>query len=49
MDLAEHIVVALVGEEYGFRYPLEVIDMSKHEMKKEEFDKDKADEAYVSQ
>ena len=37
-------LLALGGEEYeDFRYPLEVIDMSKHEMKKEEFDKDKAD------
>ena len=38
-----HILLALGGEEYeDFRYPLEVIDMSKHEMKKEEFDTDKA-------
>ena len=37
------ILLALGGEEYeDFRYPLEVIDMSKHEMKKEEFDTDKA-------
>jgi len=37
-------LLALGGEEYeDFRYPLEVIDMSKHEMKKDEFDKDKAD------
>ena len=29
------ILLALGGEEYeDFRYPLEVIDMSKHEMKK---------------
>ena len=33
---------AIGGEEYeDYRYPLEVIDMSKHEMLKEEFDKDK--------
>ena len=33
---------AIGGEEYeDYRYPLEVIDMSKHEMVKEEFDKDK--------
>lgn len=38
------ILLALGGEEYeDFRYPLEVIDMSKHEMKKEEFDNDKAE------
>ena len=37
------ILLALGGEEYeDFRYPLEVIDISKHEMKKEEFDTDKA-------
>lgn len=37
------ILLALGNEEYeDFRYPLEVIDMSKHEMKKEEFDRDKA-------
>ena len=37
-------LLALGGEEYeDFRYPLEVIDMSKYEMKKDEFDKDKAD------
>ena len=30
------ILLALGGEEYeDFRYPLEVIDMSKHEMKKD--------------
>ena len=33
---------AIGGEEYeDYRYPLEVIDMSKYEMVKEEFDKDK--------
>tara|TARA_Y100000996_G_scaffold415271_1_gene409081 strand:- start:2464 stop:3117 length:654 start_codon:yes stop_codon:yes gene_type:complete len=38
------ILFAINGEEYeDFRYPLEVIDMSKYEMKKEEFDTDKAD------
>lgn len=38
------ILLSIGGEEYeDFRYPLEVIDMSKHEMKKEEFDSDKAD------
>ena len=43
------ILLALGGEEYeDFRYPLEVIDMSKHEMKKEEFDKDKADGKLVT-
>ena len=37
-------LLALGEEEYeDFRYPLEVIDMSKYEMKKDEFDKDKAD------
>lgn len=37
------ILLALGNEEYeDFRYPLEVIDMSKHEMKKEDFDSDKA-------
>jgi prostaglandin-H2 D-isomerase / glutathione transferase len=37
------ILLSLGNEEYeDFRYPLEVIDMSKHEMKKEEFDSDKA-------
>lgn len=43
------ILLALGGEEYeDFRYPLEVIDMSKHEMKKDEFDKDKADGKLVT-
>tara|TARA_Y100001935_G_scaffold254815_2_gene265153 strand:+ start:2531 stop:3184 length:654 start_codon:yes stop_codon:yes gene_type:complete len=38
------ILFVINGEEYeDFRYPLEVIDMSKYEMKKEEFDTDKAD------
>ena len=38
------ILLSIGGEEYeDFRYPLEVIDMSKYEMKKEEFDSDKAD------
>ena len=33
-------ILAIAEQEYeDFRYPLEVIDMSKHEMKKEEFDK----------
>lgn len=42
-------LLALGGEEYeDFRYPLEVIDMSKHEMKKDEFDKDKADGKLVT-
>ena len=43
------ILLALGGEEYeDFRYPLDVIDMSKHEMKKDEFDKDKADGKLVT-
>lgn len=38
------ILLALGKEEYeDFRYPLNVIDMSKFKMEKEEFDKDKAD------
>ena len=38
------ILLAIGGEEYeDFRYPLDIIDMSTHEMVKEEFDKDKAD------
>ena len=38
------LLFAIQGEEYeDFRYPLEVIDFSKHEMNKEEFDTDKAD------
>ena len=38
------LLFAIQGEDYeDFRYPLEVIDFSKHEMVKEEFDKDKAD------
>ena len=38
------ILFAIGGEEYeDFRYPLEIIDMSKHEMKKEDFDKDKSE------
>tara|TARA_B100000686_G_C16709701_1_gene928376 strand:- start:211 stop:882 length:672 start_codon:yes stop_codon:yes gene_type:complete len=38
------ILFAIGGEEYeDIRYPLEIIDMTKHEMKKEEFDKDKSD------
>ena len=42
-------LLALGGEEYeDFRYPLEVIDMSKYEMKKDEFDKDKADGKLVT-
>ena len=42
-------LLALGGEEYeDFRYPLDVIDMSKHEMKKDEFDKDKADGKLVA-
>jgi prostaglandin-H2 D-isomerase / glutathione transferase len=42
-------LLALGGEEYeDFRYPLEVIDMSKYEMNKEEFDKDKADGKLVT-
>jgi glutathione S-transferase len=37
-------LLAIGGEDYeDFRYPLDVIDMSKYEMKKDEFDKDKAD------
>lgn len=37
------ILLAIGGEEYeDFRYPLEVIDMSKYEMVKEEFDNDKS-------
>lgn len=43
------ILLALGEEEYeDFRYPLEVIDMSKYEMKKDEFDKDKADGLLVT-
>jgi prostaglandin-H2 D-isomerase / glutathione transferase len=35
-------LLAIGGEDYeDFRYPLNVIDMSKHEMVKEEFDNDK--------
>ena len=42
-------LLSLGGEEYeDFRYPLEVIDMSKYEMKKEEFDKDKGDGKLVT-
>ena len=38
------ILLAIGGEEYeDFRYPLDIIDMSTHEMTKVEFDKDKAD------
>ena len=38
------ILFAIGGEEYeDFRYPLEIIDMSKYEMNKEEFEKDKAE------
>jgi prostaglandin-H2 D-isomerase / glutathione transferase len=38
------ILLALGKEEYeDFRYPLNVIDMSKFKMEKEEFDKDKTD------
>ena len=38
------LLFAIQGEEYeDFRYPLEVIDFSKYEMIKEEFDTDKAD------
>ena len=38
------LLFAINGEEYeDFRYPLKVIDFSKHEMVKEEFDKDKLD------
>ena len=38
------ILFAIGGEEYeDFRYPLEIIDMSKYEMNKEEFEKDKED------
>ena len=38
------ILFAIGGEEYeDFRYPLEIIDMSKYEMKKEDFDKDKSE------
>jgi len=37
------ILFAINGEEYeDYRYPLEVIDFSKHEMIKKEFDDDKA-------
>ena len=38
------ILLAIGGEEYeDFRYPLKIIDWSKHQMEKAEFDKDKAD------
>ena len=38
------MVLAIGGEEYGdVRYPLKIIDWSKHQMEKEEFEKDKAD------
>ena len=43
------LLFAIQGEDYeDFRYPLEVIDFSKHEMVKEEFDKDKADGKLVN-
>ena len=38
------LILALVKEEYeDYRYPLEVIDWKTHNMKKDEFNKDKAD------
>ena len=38
------ILLAIGKEEYeDFRYPLKIIDWSKHQMEKEEFEKDKAD------
>ena len=38
------ILLAIGEEEYeDFRYPLKIIDWSKHQMEKAEFDKDKAD------
>ena len=38
------MVLAIGGEEYeDVRYPLKIIDWSKHQMEKEEFEKDKAD------
>ena len=38
------IIFAIVDQDYeDYRYPLEVVDMSKFEFKREEFDKDKAD------
>jgi glutathione S-transferase len=37
------ILLAIGGEEYeDFRYPLDIIDMSTHEMTKDEFDSDKS-------
>ena len=38
------ILLAISGEEYeDFRYPLEIIDLATHNMKKEEFEQDKKD------
>ena len=43
------IFLAIGGEEYeDFRYPLEVVDMTKHEMVKKEFDQDKLEGKLVS-
>jgi glutathione S-transferase len=43
------ILLAIGEEEYeDFRYPLKIIDWSKHQMEKEEFEKDKADGKLVS-
>ena len=43
------ILLAIGGEEYeDFRYPLEVVDMTKHEMVKKEFDQDKLEGKLVS-
>jgi glutathione S-transferase len=43
------ILLAIGGEEYeDYRYPLVVTDMAKHEMTKDEFDRDKADNKLLS-
>ena len=43
------ILLALGKEEYeDYRYPLKIIDMSKHQMEKEEFEKDKSEGKLVS-
>jgi len=43
------MIFALAEQEYeDFRYPLEVVDMSTHQMVKDEFDKDKEDGKLLS-
>ena len=43
------MILALGEQKYeDFRYPLDVVDMTTHQMVKEEFDKDKADGKLVS-